>query len=61
MGQVISRHNNKVAKQEQVQQPPPGCNCKGGTASFPVDGACLTKGVVYQRGGILQPRKHTLD
>ena len=48
MGQVISRHNSKVAKQEQVQQPPPGCNCRGGIATCPVDGACLTEGVVYQ-------------
>jgi hypothetical protein len=39
MGQVIARHNSKVAKQEQVQQPPPGCNCRGGPATCPVDAA----------------------
>jgi hypothetical protein len=48
MGQVIARHNSKVVKQEQGQQPPPGCNCKRGPATCPVNGACLTEGVVYE-------------
>ena len=40
-------HNAKVAR-EQEQQPPPGCNCRGGRANCPLDGACLTEGVIYQ-------------
>ena len=48
MGQVIARHNSKVVKQEQGQQPPPGCNCKRGPATCPVSGAFLTEGVVYE-------------
>ena len=47
MGQVIAKHNHKVAKQ-QVQQPLPKCNCRGGTSKCPVNGVCLTEGVVYQ-------------
>ena len=47
MGQVIARHNHKVAKKE-VQQPLPKCNCRGGIPKCPVNGACLTEGVVYQ-------------
>lgn len=48
MGQIIARHNSKVAIQGQGQQPPPGCNCKRGPATCPVNGVCLTEGVVYQ-------------
>ena len=48
MGQVISKHNSKVARQEHGQPTPAGCNCRGGVANCPVDGACLTQGVVYQ-------------
>ena len=26
MGKVLSRHNTKIANQDEIQQPPPGCN-----------------------------------
>ena len=48
MGQVIARHNSKIVKQDQGPQTPPGCNCRGGPSKCPVDGACLTEGVVYR-------------
>ena len=48
MGQVIARHNSKVANPPQVQHPQTGCNCRGGPAQCPVDGKCLTEGVVYE-------------
>ena len=48
MGQVIAKHNSKIARQNQEQQPPPGCNCRGGPPRCPVNGTCLTEGVVYQ-------------
>jgi hypothetical protein len=46
MAQVISKHNFKVKKQNQIRVSP-GCNCKQGVATCPLDGTCLTKGVVY--------------
>ena len=48
MGQVISSHNTKISAQSQTQSPPPGCNCRYGPEACPVDGACQTRGVVYQ-------------
>ena len=48
MGQVLSRHNHKVVNQEQVQQTPPGCNCQGGQAVCPLNGACQTSSLVYE-------------
>ena len=49
MGKVIAQHNMKVAKQNSAAQPiPPCCNCRGGPTNCPVEGACLTDGVVYQ-------------
>ena len=48
MGQAISRHNNRIAAENQPQPDPPGCNCRGGPNSCPVKGACQTQGVVYQ-------------
>ena len=47
MGQVIAKHNSKVAKADQVQTPP-GCNCRGGPTKCPVNGSCLTEGVIYE-------------
>ena len=47
MKQVISMHNTKVG-QQQENNPPPGCNSRGGRATCPLDGACLTPGVVYE-------------
>ena len=48
MGQVIAKHNSKIARKNQEQQPPPGCNWRGGAPRCPVNGTCLTEGVVYQ-------------
>ena len=48
MGKVLSRHNAKIANQDEIQQPPPGCNCRGGEAVCPLRGACLTEGLVYE-------------
>ena len=48
IGQVISSYNTKISAQSQTQSPPPGCNCRYGPAACPVDGACQTRGVVYQ-------------
>ena len=47
MKEVISTHNSKVSQQRE-HQPPPGCNCRGGVATCPLDGACLTPGVIYE-------------
>ena len=47
MTQILAKHNSKIRKQ-QVQTPPPGCNCQGGPGSCPVAGSCLTEVVVYQ-------------
>ena len=48
MGQAISAHNIKVAKEDEEQEPTLGCNCRGGVATCPVGGECQVKGVVYQ-------------
>ena len=48
MGQVLVKHNAKIAKQEEVQQLSPGCNCRGGTLACPLNVVCLTEGVIYQ-------------
>ena len=48
MGQAINKHNSKIAKQGEEQQPTPGCNCRGGVPTCPVGGACQTEVVVYQ-------------
>ena len=47
MAQAISKHNSKVIKQNQ-DRVSYGCNCKKGVASCPLNGVCLTKGVVYE-------------
>ena len=48
MGQVINSHNTKISARSQTEATPPGCNCMNGPATCPVDGACQTRGVVYQ-------------
>ena len=55
MGLILSRHNSKVMQEDRVptQPQPTGCNCRRGPASCPVNGACLTEGVVY-RAKVLQ-------
>ena len=47
MKQILTMHNSKVANQQE-NQPPPGCNCRRGVDNCPLDGACLTEGVVYE-------------
>ena len=47
MGQVINRHNAKIVKLPAQETILP-CNCQQGPQSCPVDGACQTRGVVYQ-------------
>ena len=47
MSQNLSKHNSKISNPPD-QEPPPPCNCRGGLAVCPVDGACQTKSVVYQ-------------
>ena len=44
--QVINSHNAKVKKKNQNSEEP-GCNCKGGQARCPLNGACQTKCLVY--------------
>ena len=48
MGKVISRHNHQVVNQQEVQPTPPGCNCRGGPAGCPLNGACQTTSLVYE-------------
>ena len=48
MGQAINKQNQKVMTQKLPQSDPPGCNCQGGLDTCPVNGACQTRGVVYQ-------------
>ena len=48
MATSIARHNSKVLGADQQRVQPPGCNCKGGAASCPVQGVCKQEGVVYE-------------
>ena len=48
MGQVINKHISKISKQNEAPPPIRNCNCQRGPLTCPVDGACLTRGVVYQ-------------
>ena len=63
MKQILSKHNAKVAKPPQDQQPPPGCNCRGGPTNCPLDGACQSEGVIYEatvtRGDIFTKEFYT--
>jgi hypothetical protein len=47
MAKTISKHNSKVIKQNK-NRVSYWCNCKKVGASCPLNGACLTKGVVYE-------------
>ena len=47
MKQILGRHNSKVS-QEDAPAPPPGCNCRGGPPTCPLNGACLTDQLVYK-------------
>ena len=57
MGQVISRHNHKVVN-DQVQQTPPGCNCRGGPTECPLSGACQTASLVYEATVTREDNQH---
>ena len=47
MGQMINKHNTKIAN-NQAQETTPPCNCKQGPQTCPVEGACQTRGVIYE-------------
>ena len=48
MKQVKFTHTSEVSQQRE-HQPPPGYNCRGGwVATCPLNGACLTTGVIYE-------------
>ena len=47
MGQVISRHNSKVASENSAPDPPPRCSCRGGPPTCPLGGGCEVKEVIY--------------
>ena len=48
MAQAVSRHNMCILHDDQQNLQQPGCNCRGGPGSCPVQGKCLTDGVVYR-------------
>ena len=49
MGHDVARHNVQILKgNTQSGTPQPGCNCRGGPASCPVQGRCQTESVVYR-------------
>ena len=46
--QIISNHNKSITKKNKPQEPTqPSCNCRRNTVC-PLDGKCLTSGVIYQ-------------
>ena len=46
--QTVAKHNSRTVNQSIVPAPPPGCNCQGGPAICPINGACLTDELVYK-------------
>ena len=46
MGQVLRQHNNQVLR-PRAEEEEPGCNCRGGPTTCPLQGRCLTPGLVY--------------
>ena len=51
MAQAVSRHNVKILSEVPQQQPAqlqPGCNCRRGPNTCPVQGRCLTDNIVYR-------------
>ena len=48
--QVISKHNGDLMRKNLVQNEAPArmCNCQRGVESCPLNGECLTPGLVYQ-------------
>ena len=59
MSQLLAKHNSKVRNQK-AQNPQPGCNCRGGPPACPVEGSCLTEGVVYQ-ASVQRTDDHSLE
>ena len=47
MKQVISKHNSKISKKHEDHVAPTQCNCRRGK-TCPLDGKCLTAGIIYQ-------------
>ena len=47
MKQTLCMHNTKLNNVNQENEDPPGCNCRRGLVC-PLNGQCLTKGVVYE-------------
>ena len=46
---IIKRHNNRVRNTPQDNDPAAKlCNCRGGVDVCPLNGECLTKGIVYE-------------
>ena len=48
MNKILSKHNSKIANQMPGPAPSPGCNCQGGPATCPLNGACKTDELVYK-------------
>ena len=48
MKEILGRHNMEVTRNGIVSQYPLGCNCRGGVGVCPLEGSCLTPGVVYE-------------
>ena len=48
MKKILSKQNAKVAKESAAPSDSPGCNCRGGPPTCPLNGACQTKEVVYK-------------
>jgi hypothetical protein len=54
--QVISRHNSKLMKEQNPQQRPvKKCNCRG-DKTCPLDGSCLSAGIIY-KATVVRPDK----
>ena len=47
MARSIAGHNSRLLQQQSVT-PPAKCNCQKGIQHCPVEGRCLTTGVVYK-------------
>ena len=50
MAQEVSRHSVKVlmSPEQQPAQPQPGCNCRNGVKTYPVQAGVVYKGTVTE-------------
>ena len=48
MKEILGRHNMEVTRDDNAPQYPLGCNCRGGVGVCPLEGSCLTPGVIYE-------------